>query len=239
MKRVLLLAILSLFAISSYAQDGIIHIVMLEPVFSNEAVFETDSCRFEFSYSSPTYNDNSGLVGVRVFNKTPKRAYIEWENARYDNSRIAFGDDSRITMQNPKADESIPSNSSSISREIMATSWVGSDFILNPIRSHLVRKKGGTEMEIIIPVRFGDTETIDYKFKLSVYYYNPVDCSQISEGMKTSEVKKILGKPDFMDLGTWGNPSNSDWYYASSGIITMKKGVVTNIQLINKPYISK
>lgn len=216
------------------AQDGRIHAIMLEPVFNQDMIFDADSCTISFSYS-----ESGGALYVKVFNKTKKRAYIEWENARIDNSRVVFGDDSRLTMGNAKADESIPSNSNSISRHILSESWVGSEYIINLIASNRVKERGGSELEVILPIRFGDTEPIDYKFRLSVYYYNPVDCSQITIGMKAKDVRKLLGKPDYIDIHQLMGTSHTqaDWYYASNAIIYIDKGVVEKITSIKKQYI--
>ena len=230
-----LFALLSLvgWSISLYAQDLPIHTLMLEPIRSEELKFEDDSCAISFDY-----RESRGVIYLQVYNKTGTRAYIEWENARLDGARIVFGDDRRITMGNAKADEAIPAKSSSISRDILSESWVGSETIDNPVSPSKVRGRGGKELTATIPIRFNDNTTIDYQFRFSIWAYNPIDVGQITVGMKAKDVKKILGKPDDYWVDPWGTLSTkADWYYAGNSIIRIRKGVVEEIVSIKKPYM--
>ena len=236
MKRLLLLVNLVLLSISTLlGQDRPIHTLMLSPVLSEELKFEDDSCAISFDY-----RESRGIIYLQVYNKTGKRAYIEWENARLDGARIVFGDDRRITMGNPKADEAIPAKSFSISRDIISESWVGKETIENPVSPSKVRGRGGKELMATIPIRFGDGETIDYQFRFSIWSYNPVDVKQITVGMKAKDVKKILGKPDDYWVDPWGTlNSNADWYYAGNAVIRMRKGVVDEIVNLKKAYMDE
>lgn len=196
-------------------------------------MFEDDSCSIKFDYS-----ENTGAIYVIVHNKTGKRAYIEWENARLDGARVVFGDDRRITMGIAKADEAIPAKSSSINRFILSEGWIGSDTIDNPVNPAIVRGRGGKELSVVIPVRFSDSEAIDYQFRFAIYSYNPVDIDQITIGMKAKDVKKILGKPDDMWIDPWGTANTkADWYYAGNAVIRIRKGVVESMESLKRPYL--
>lgn len=234
MKRTFLL-LLSLIVLPALAfcQERPIHTLMLEPVRSEELKFEDDSCAITFDY-----RESRGVIYLQVYNKTKKRAYIEWENARLDGARIVFGDDRRITMGTPKADESIPAKSASISRDILSEAWVGSDTIDNPVSPSKVRGRGGKELTATIPVRFGDGEPVDYQFRFSIWSYNPVDVGQIAEGMKAKDVRNLLGKPDDYWVDPWGTlNTKADWYYAGNAIIRIRKGVVEEIVSLKKSYM--
>lgn len=236
MKNFLCLVAASVFCLTTvFGQERPIHKLMLSPIRSEELKFEDDSCKISFDY-----RESNGAIYVQVYNKTGKRAYIEWENARLDGSRIVFGDDRRITMGNAKADEAIPANNSSINRDILAEAWVGSDYISNPVSPAKVKGRGGQDLNIIIPVRFGEGETIDYQFRVAIFSYNPVDIEQISVGMKAKEVKAILGKPDDMWVDPWGTANTkADWYYAGNAVIRIRKGVVDAIDSLKRPYMDE
>lgn len=241
MKRLPLLLLCVVVSVALNAQTRPIHTLMLEPVVNEDMSFESDSCKISFSY-----NETYGLLDVVVYNKTGKRAYIEWENARINSERVVFGDDMRITMKSPKSDEAIPSKNSSIRRSILTERWLdsvnmGSQVLdSNPISRHNLFGRGGSELNVIIPVRFGESEAVDYQFKLSIYTLNPADCSQISVGMKAKDVKKLLGKPDDMYVDPWGTANTKAvWYYSSNAIINIDKGVVSEIKLIKRPYMKE
>lgn len=225
----------SVACLGLFGQERPIRTLMLEPVRSEDLVFEDDSCTIRFDYS-----ESRGMLSVQVYNKTGKRAYIEWENARLDGSRIVFGDDRRITMGNAKADESVPSGSWSICRDILAEGWVGSETIANPVSPSRVRGRGGDELGVIVPVRFGDGEAVDYRFRVAVFSYNPVDVGQVAEGVKAKDVKRILGKPDDMWVDPWGTANTkADWYYAGNAVIRIRKGVVEEIVSLKKDYMEE
>lgn len=234
MKKFMFLVTVSmLFATSLFGQERPINKLMLSPIRSEELAFEDDLCRIRFDY-----RESNGMIYVQVFNKTGKRAYIEWENARLDGARVVFGDDRRINMGNAKADEAIPAKSASINRDILSERWVGAETISNPVSPAIVRGRGGNELTAVIPVRFGEGETIDYQFRFAIFSYNPVDVGQIAEGMKAKDVRKILGKPDDMWVDPWGTANTkADWYYAGNAVIRIRKGVVDAIDSLKRPYM--
>ena len=234
MKKFLFIVTASVLCVTTlFGQERPIYKLMLSPIRSEELKFEDDSCKINFDY-----RESNGLIYVQVFNKTSKRAYIEWENARLDGARVVFGDDRRINMGNAKADEAIPANSASINRDILSEGWVGTETISNPVSPSVVRGRGGNELTAVIPVRFGEGETIDYQFRFAIFSYNPVDVGQIAEGMKAKDVKKILGKPDDMWVDPWGTANTkADWYYAGNAVIRIRKGVVDSIDSLKRSYM--
>ena len=143
-------------------------------------------------------------------------------------------------MGNAKADEAIPAKSASISRDILSEGWVGSETISNPVSPSTVRGRGGKDLNVVIPVRFGEGETIDYQFRIAIFSYNPVDIEQITVGMKAKDVKKLLGKPDDMWVDPWGTANTkADWYYAGNAVIRIRKGVVDEIVSLKKSYMDE
>ncbi len=111
-------------------------------------------------------------------NKTDERIYIEWENARMNGDKIIFGDDTRITMRNPKADEAVSPHGNSIIREIASISQIKPDitYALFPASVDKVLKKElgkkGT-IEVKIPIRFMDNHIEEYILIYSRWYEMP------------------------------------------------------------------
>ena len=198
---------------------------MLEPIQSDNMVFDSDSCKISFFYIG---ND----LQVLVTNHTSKRAFIEWENARLDFNRVVFGDDTRLTMRNAKADESIPANSSSIMRIIMSEGWVDSYHPISIYNLRKLKQSQGEDLEVVIPVRFGDREAIDFRFRLGFYYHNPVDSEQVVVGMKERQARKILGAPDDFEV----NKGKVTLYYATNIIVRLERGVVTEVERLRIPF---
>lgn len=230
MKKVSLIFTLLAVSILSFAQGGDIQALLVKPIMSDELTFSTDSIEVKFFYWK-----TDGELRIKIQNKTKERIYIEWENARFDNSRIVFGSDSRLSMKNPKADELIHANSISHAKTIMPEGWVSSDYVITLIDESRVMKKGGHECDIILPVRFSSGEVIDYTFLIHIYHFNPVDCSDIKLGMKPKEVRAIAGTPDnIFKLNGW-----QEWTYASNVVIKFEGGVVTKIEDMKKPYMLK
>ena len=119
--------------------------------------------------------DVSWIRNFRVNNNTDERIYIEWENARVINSRVIFGDDRRITMGNPKADEAISAHGSSISREITSEVCIGDSFVLPLFRPKDLKKNIGSKDYVffMIPIRYSDNTVEEFKLELTVWYELP------------------------------------------------------------------
>lgn len=212
------------------AQECKINAVMVEPEFKTGYLdFSDKSVSFTFFYSS--YN---GEIEVSVFNKTNERMYIEWENARYDNSRVVFGDDTGFSMRNAKQDEAVPAYKMSIERGIYPESWF-TKYNFIPIEKSRLTMFGGQFCNISIPIRFDSGQVKYYRFKIHVYCFNPVDCSGVKVGMKAKEVKKMIGEPNYISKGY---SRNETWYYSSNVTLKIQKGVVVGIEEKEKyPYM--
>ena len=115
------------------------------------------------------------IRGFQVKNDTDERVFIEWENARVTNSRVIFGDDRRITMGNPKADEAISPHGRSISREITGETYIGSSWVLDLYDTKQLKKNLGSKdtTYIKIPIRFADGSVEEYELKYIVWYEMP------------------------------------------------------------------
>lgn len=221
MKKYLIISFLLAFQMISWGQEKIIF-KMTQPIESDEMVFEDDSVRIHFSR---TYN---GALYFTVNNKTSGRIYIEWENARFDSDRIVFGDDSRLSMRNVKADEMITKGGeSSYHKGMYKESWISSDSIWNRFSDDRIEDYGEYNVKVIVPIRFSNGNTEDYQFRIIGYHYDPVDYSGIELGMKTSQVQKLLGKPNEKDKY---KDRPELWDYHGCVKITFEKGFVTKIE---------
>lgn len=176
-----------IYACVMNAQDPEVHAVMVEPEFKKGYLdYGDDSLSFTFNYWA-----RGGQLKVSVFNRTKSTMYVEWEDARFDHSRIVFGDDTRYSMRNAKHDEAVPSFTRSIERDIYPEKWFTSDYTMNFIEESTVRWSGGYKCDISIPIRFGSGSVKYYHFLIHVYCFNPVDCGCIKIGMKAKEVKNL------------------------------------------------
>lgn len=113
------------------------------------------------------------VKNFQITNNLDERISIEWENARFANSKVVFGDDSKLTMRNPKADEVITAKGNSIQRDITgldridgnAQSWFL--FPYNELKKNPGEK--GT-LDLIIPIKYSDNSVEDLKVQISVWY---------------------------------------------------------------------
>ena len=110
-----------------------------------------------------------------VKNNTDERIYIEWENSRLDGSRIVFGDDSYISMRNPKADEAVSAHSTSISREISGEKKIDLDYQLEIYDVRYLKKNAGMKDNtyIKIPIRYMDGTIEEFDIKFSAWFELP------------------------------------------------------------------
>ena len=115
---------------------------------------------------------------IRYFtciNSTDERVYIEWENARLSGSKIVFGDDSRITMKQPKADEAVSGHSSSIIRDITGDVYIGSTHLGSLYDARNLKKNIGSKNTtyLTIPIRFSDGTIEEFELEYTVWYEIP------------------------------------------------------------------
>ena len=129
-----------------------------------------------FDCYSPSEYSTTFISGFQVKNDTDERIFIEWENARVTNSRVIFGDDRRITMGNPKADEAISPNSRSIRRNITGEIYIGSSIVIGLYDTKQLKKNIGTKdtTYIKIPIRFADGSVEEFQLEYTVWYEMPV-----------------------------------------------------------------
>ena len=118
------------------------------------------------------------FLSFECINNTDERIFIEWENARLRNDKIIFGDDSRITMTNPKADEAVSAHGSSIVRDIAGLGHIRTDLNValfpGSVDKELKKEIGkkGT-VEVKIPIRFMDNHVEEFLLIYSIWYEMP------------------------------------------------------------------
>lgn len=115
----------------------------------------------------------SWVKNFQISNSSDERVTIEWENARFANSKVVFGDDSKLTMRNSKTDEVITAKGLSIKRDITGLDRVdgtNGSWFLFPYNE--LKKNPGQEgtLDIIIPVKYADNSTEDFKLQIKVWY---------------------------------------------------------------------
>lgn len=233
MKSVVLIIMSLLISNSSIAKDSeaVLKFKIAEPMEgSKDNVFEDENIVVKFW---PSY----GEFCMNVENKRDERIYIEWENARTNGEKVMFGDDTRLTVKNTKSDESIPSNSVSLTRSLYKENPLyssNSSFYSYALAIHKeivgLKKLGGTVVSILLPIRFADNTTKDYKFRILVKYINTTDLSNVKIGTSAKEIKKNIGKPDYIKE-IKGQNNVEIWVYTNNAELTIEKGKVSNINL--------
>jgi len=121
--------------------------------------------------------DNTWIKYFYIENGTDERIYIEWENARVTNSRVVFGDDRRISMGNPKADEAVSVHNRSIMRDITGETYIGRRTLLPLYEPEQLKKNIGQSdtTYLLIPIRYSDGTVEDFKLAFTVWYEMPID----------------------------------------------------------------
>lgn len=120
----------------------------------------------ELKCTASSYDET--FLTIYLLNCTNDRIYIEWENARCDGGKVVFGDDRRITMNNPKADEAVSSLSMSLRRGITSADRIGSDYILPLFRVKLLKEGLSDNVTLKIPIRFTDGSVEEYTFNVKL-----------------------------------------------------------------------
>lgn len=120
----------------------------------------------ELKCSASSYDET--FLTIYLVNCTNDRIYIEWENARCDNGKVVFGDDRRITMNNPKADEAVSSLSMSLRRDVTSADRIGSNYILPLFRIKLLKEGLSDNVTLKIPIRFMDGSVEEYTFNVKL-----------------------------------------------------------------------
>ena len=229
-----LVTFLSVFlSLSALAQTKIVF-KMTDPIESDQMVFADDSVVISFKrlYGEIPY--------IEVENLTKRRIYIEWENARFNGDRVVFGEESRLSMRDVKADEMVPAgDKSGHHRGFYQEGLVTELGPWNPFSDERILKNGKETARFLIPVRFSNGDTRDYKLRIVAYpYKDPIDYSGIELGMKTSKVKKLIGKADHVYKGKvrdgfFKTKDVETWQYYGSVTLEFVENVLTEINPFN------
>lgn len=248
MKRILLLSFLLLSVLCINARNhGHWKTTMTQPVATNGWTFENDTVKVDMFIAfqslegdklikSSTDDEPFGYFYFQLENKTSKRLYIEWENARLDGDRPTFGTDNMLNAKDKKEDELVVSGSKSITRSLFvdANHWSTSSALGENVRTpwlnYKLKETGIQTIDFLLPLRFADGSTDDIKFQLQLIWENTGDVSQVKEGMKEKEVKSLLGSPERKRKAK--SYDTEVWYYTNNADITFTKGIVTSIEKV-------
>ena len=222
MKRHILTLVFILLSccLGAHNTSNVARIRVLSPIWNDSPSFEDECLRIHF------YLDISEILGITITNKTTDRFYIEWENARYFGGKIVFGNDSKISMMNPKADEMVAGNGgmSTSHGGVLCQDWISQSNIQNPYLKNVDQKA-----TLLIPIRFNDGHTKDYFIEIEVRHVNTSDTASLQGGMTQKQVKKIAGEPDkIVDENTI-----TKWYYNHNCIVSFENKKVVEIQRID------
>ena len=167
-----------------------VKIMLLQPYESSELKFSDSKVDIEFS---PVYGlDGYYFINVIVSNKTEKRIYIEWDNARINGSKAVFNDDRKLFLNNSKSDEVVISGEKSESRSIMPKENVGDDRLYPFFYNN---SNGFSNIPIILPIRYSNDDVIDYKFTIQFSKYSETEIdSMYAEKVKYYNLSKSLKK---------------------------------------------
>lgn len=166
------LLFLLLFIVNmAYSKDRwSVETIFIEPVETNNYAYTVDSLTFEIL---PSFygGGNKGAIYFDVLNNSSNRIYIEWENARLEDSQIVFSDDRMLEINKPKQEEVVMSGEQSISKELIPRRYVFSNSPIGPLWEKSLLKKGYNQTaSLIIPIRKANKKTKDYKFKIKFVY---------------------------------------------------------------------
>ena len=235
MKKILIV-IVCLFSfnwLNAKDSPAILVFDVVEPIEgSKDNTFEDNDILVKFW---PSY----GKFCMQINNKREDRIYIEWENARTNGEKVMFGDDTQLTAKQPKSDESVPGKSESVIRDFYKKNPLYNPRFPNnyPFALALHREVAGlarlgtTSVEILLPIRFVDNTTKDYKIRVKVKYQNTADFSGVTIGTSEKYIKNNIGKPDYKKDGEDGSEK---WVYTNNAILTMKKGKVVDIKQLKE-----
>jgi hypothetical protein len=213
--------VLSASIVHAGKANGIIKVL----VDGDKDYFEDENVKISFKLISRD-------LYMQVDNKLNERIFIEWENARTNHDRVIFGTDNRLNYRNKKEDESVSSKSWSISHCFYCENplaALGGNWAM-PVYTHGILKleeENFCMVDFVLPIRFPDGKTKDYKLYVKVQYVNLADASQVIVGTKSKEVKKMMGSPDVIkkDKAT----KTEEWLYTNNVRIMIENGKVANI----------
>lgn len=161
MKKLLLFSLFAFATFSMHGKKVYMEARIIEPSCDSDE-YVNDSVAIRVS----PFRELFAFVSVQ--NKLDERIYIEWSNFRWDGSQIAFDNDSRLFMDQPKQDEAIMAGENTdkyiVQKELIGSSWI------TPWYREKDFKKGGTQTSVmIVPVRFSSGKIKDYKIKFEIF----------------------------------------------------------------------
>ena len=161
MKKFLLFSLFAFASLSIHGKKVYMEARIIEPSCDSDE-YANDSIAIRVSPSRELF------AYVSIQNKLDERIYIEWSNFRWDGSQIAFDDDSRLFMNQPKQDEVIMAGENTY-KNIVQKNLVGSSWI-TPWYREKDFKNGGTQTsEMIVPIRFSSGKIKDYKIEFEIF----------------------------------------------------------------------
>lgn len=92
---------------------------------------------------------------VEIENKTEDRLYIEWENARLDNNKIVFGDDTMLTMRNEKTDEVVIAHAKTKKR-LTRRDYVFENMVKKLTTKSIIKKNGSDSATFVLPIKYNE-----------------------------------------------------------------------------------
>lgn len=241
MKRIFILTFLLTFIFKVNAKESpyIIDLKMLSPIENDSWCFSDDSLDINITIPKALTKAYNAWKNIEFYltNKTENRIYIEWENARIMGQKPAFGTDTKLTVRNKKEDEVVVAGLNSIPRTLLIEDYRGLSGLFgettytSPWDPDSLKKEGTKIFDFILPIRFEDGKTTDFKFKLLISWVNISDVSEIKVGMKSKEVKQIIGSPEYKEKIEKGHEI---WHYTNNAYITIIDGKVQDIKIIDR-----
>ena len=157
MKKIVLLMTFFLMGLANASSKDIVVSVVVDGV--EMAAYEDSIVKVIFSMSW-----NTNFLSITIENKTDDRVYIEWENARFNNAKLVFDDDTRESMKNEKADEVVIAHSNT--KKLVTSKKYVLDSSLKPItKKSIIKKNGYDSAQIILPMKYKD-KNCDYLFNI-------------------------------------------------------------------------
>lgn len=141
-----------------------------EVVYSEPKLEISKLIKITFVYDSGAFTD--WLRNFVINNGTDDRIYIEWENARINNSKVVLGDQTQISMRNQIADEVVIAGEPSISRNVSSLSAMDAGLFKKFIDTYALKKEIGKKgtVNIMIPIRYADNTTENFKITITCWY---------------------------------------------------------------------
>ena len=140
-------------------------------IITNYSEISDKARQITFDFELSPY-DQSWLRSFVVRNDLSERIYVEWENARVDNSRVVFGEDRRLMMNLQKADEAISPNSNSIVRHITGEKYIETNYIRPLFVSSYLKKHVGVKEHVYLklPIRYMDNKIDEIFVEINIWY---------------------------------------------------------------------